>query len=67
MASPSGIDPSAACALIDICKDFLPKVWDERKEMKEEVNNLAEMLTGTERTGTWMRIAATVDIHLGST
>lgn len=66
MASPSGIDPSAACAS-DICRDFIPKVWDEREGMKEEVSNPAEMLTGTERSGTWMRIAASVDILLGST
>lgn len=35
--------------------------------MKEEVSNLAEMLTGTERSGTWMRIAASLDMLLGST
>lgn len=68
MASPSGIGPSAACALVvDICRDFITKVWDERKGMKEEVSNLAEMLTGAERSGAWMRIAALVDILLGST
>lgn len=68
MASPSGIDPSADCVLVvDICRDFIPKVWDERKGMKEEVSDLAEMLTGSERSGTRMRIAASVDTLLGST
>lgn len=68
MASPWGIDPSAARALVvDAVRHFLPKVWDEREERKEEVINLAEMLTGTERFGTWMGTAASVNILLGST
>lgn len=32
MASPFGTDPSAACALVvDICRDFIPKVWEEKE------------------------------------
>ena len=68
MASPSGIDPSAASALVvESCKTLPPKVWNEREEGKEEVINLAEMLTGTERFRTCMGIDASVAILLGST
>lgn len=67
MANPSGTDQSAACALVvDICRHFILKVWDGGKR-KEEVSNLAEMLAGAERCGTWMRVAASVDILQGST
>lgn len=59
--SPSDIGPMQLWWQRSV-RHFLPKVWDERQEGKGEPISLAEMLTGTERFGTWMGTAASVDI-----